>query len=70
MADPASPSREIGSFLPALKQAGCEACHSYPFNVDVRNQCSSTYIPTYAFMVCAGTNLPVVVGDGGDVVKV
>jgi len=56
-----------GRFFPISRGAGCEADHSYPFNVAVRNQCSCTSIPSFAFMTCAGTNLPVVVvvGSGG-----
>ena len=52
-------------FSPTSRAAGCEAEHSYPFNIAVRNQCSCTSIPSFAFMTCAGTNLPVGGGGGG-----
>ena len=56
-----APVQRKGEVSRCNRAAGCEADHSYPFNVEFKNQYSCSAIPSFAFMACAGTNLPVIV---------
>jgi hypothetical protein len=47
---------------PSVKQLRCEADHSRPSGVKVKNGWSCTSTPPYAFMACRGTSSPLLVG--------